>query len=279
MSASEDTTALNGAHPTAQESKSSRTNGVNDTYKAPRNNHEYDRLRIQHDMIRTAMGGKLVMAPIHFQKLDLRILDSATADGRWLVELSEKLAPSTTLVGVDLAPKHFIENRPENVDLRTHSITSPWPEEYQSSFDLVNQRHVLAIFPEETCEAIVKSLVTCVKPGGWIQLHDSDTQAIRVGEKHPAMDRFRKLIDEAWGLMGYNSSPATKLAGWLKDAGVVDVEEMIVRYDCGPCAEDRVQGQRASFTLLAMLDNVAYIAQSGSMFLSSSPPCTFCSLS
>lgn len=43
---------------------------------------EVDRLSAQHYVVKNAMGGKLVLAPIDLSKPDLRILDSATADGK-----------------------------------------------------------------------------------------------------------------------------------------------------------------------------------------------------
>jgi hypothetical protein len=58
---------------------------------APTNKQEYileasptetERLRMQHDVVKDAVGGSLVVAPIDLTKPGLRILDSATADGR-----------------------------------------------------------------------------------------------------------------------------------------------------------------------------------------------------
>jgi hypothetical protein len=42
---------------------------------------EAQRLQLQHEIIKDAMGGKLVAAPLDLSKPGLRILDSATADG------------------------------------------------------------------------------------------------------------------------------------------------------------------------------------------------------
>lgn len=45
------------------------------------NPSETERLRMQHDVVKDAMGGRLVLAPIDLTMPGLRILDSATADG------------------------------------------------------------------------------------------------------------------------------------------------------------------------------------------------------
>ena len=42
---------------------------------------ELSRLTDQHQYVKDAMGGRLVLAPIDLFKSGLRILDSATADG------------------------------------------------------------------------------------------------------------------------------------------------------------------------------------------------------
>jgi len=44
--------------------------------------HETQRLASQHEVIKEAMGG-LILAEINASAAPLRILDSATADGRW----------------------------------------------------------------------------------------------------------------------------------------------------------------------------------------------------
>jgi hypothetical protein len=49
---------------------------------------EVERLRLQHEVVKDAMGGKLIAAPIDLSVAGLRILDSATADGKSSCRLS-----------------------------------------------------------------------------------------------------------------------------------------------------------------------------------------------
>lgn len=232
------------------------------TYPGPRHDGEYSRLRTQHEMVKIAMGGKLVLAPIDLSQPGLRVLDSATADGYWLVDLASSVTQTATLIGTDLHPQHFITNLPKNISLSTHSIFDTWPAPFQKSFDLVHQRFVLPICSDEASVDAVKKLFACVKPGGYIQLHDGDMAQIAEGPQHQAMMRFRDMMQKAWTLLGYNLSPGPKLAGWLKDAGAMDIEETVLVHKSGPAAEDKLQGERATFVLLALMDGIEALAHS-----------------
>jgi hypothetical protein len=54
------------------------------------NSSETQRLRMQPDIVKDAMGGDLIAAPFDLSGTQLRILDSATADGK---SLSTPLPP------------------------------------------------------------------------------------------------------------------------------------------------------------------------------------------
>ena len=45
------------------------------------NDEEIKRLTYQHEVIKDALGGKLLLVPVDTEQKPLRILDSATADG------------------------------------------------------------------------------------------------------------------------------------------------------------------------------------------------------
>ena len=233
-----------------------------DTYNGPRTDGEYSRLRTQHEMMKTSMGGKLVLAPIDAQKPDLRVLDSATGDGYWLVDVACTLPPTATLVGTDLAPRHFLSELPANVSLTTHSILNPWPPAFRAAFDLVHQRFVLAVLSAEAGRDTTEKLFACVRPGGWIQMQDADVTVIREGPEYPVMTRFRDFMAKTWAIFGQNLAPGPSLAGWLTDAGAVDVQETIVMGRAGPAAECEVQGKRGTAVLLALLDGVTGMASS-----------------
>lgn len=187
--------------------------GPEDTYHGPRYDGEYVRLRLQHDVIKELMNMTLVHIPINLSKPDLAVLDSATADGYWSQDLAQSTAPTMRLVRADIAPQHFMQEAklPLNVSLFTQNIFDTRSEYCQNAFDLVHQRFVLPVCSDKTSiDAIVK-LLTCVKPGGWIVLHDADFDTIDEVEGHGAMERLRDVLRRSWELLGYNLSPSTKI--------------------------------------------------------------------
>lgn len=235
---------------------------VGDAYEGLRSEMEDARLRIQHEMVKTAMGGKLLFSPTDLSRPDLRVLDSATGDGYWLVDLAKSLAPTATLIGTDIAPQQFLQDLPHNVTLTTHSITEAWPTDYRSSFDVVHQRFVLALCPASTSADVIQKLFACVKPGGYIQLHEGDMTRIQDGPQHQAAAQFRDFLKEVWTTLGLtgNLKPGPQLVQWLKDAGAVDVKEEVIMNKTGAFAENETQNKRAISVLLALLDGMANIA-------------------
>ncbi|KAF3389006.1 hypothetical protein F1880_003265 [Penicillium rolfsii] len=236
----------------------SATTSVQDTYRGPRHQGEYDRLRTQHELVKTAMHGKLLYSPINLQRDNLRILDSATAQGTWLIDLAQSVPASATLIGTDIAPQHFIpaEERPRNIQLSAHSIFDTWPEEFQESFDVVHQRFVLTVCSNETAQDAIEKLFACVKPGGWIELHEGDMLSIQDGPEYPAFTRFRDVMVNAWAAIGNQPTPGKFLVPWLKAAGAVNIQQEVQTIYIGAAAEDKEQGERAVLVMLHLLDGM-----------------------
>lgn len=229
-----------------------------DTYRGPRHQGEYDRLRTQHDLVKTAMNGKLLYCPVDLTQPNLRILDSATAEGTWLIDLAHSVPSSTALYGTDIAPQHFIpeDQRPSNVHLSPHSIFDPWPASFQDSFDIVHQRFVLTVGSNDTAQEAVKMLFSCVKPGGWIELHEGNMLSIQQGPEHKAFMKFRDMMVNAWAAIGNQPSPGSFLVAWLQNAGAVDIQESVQTIKVGAASEDKEQGERAVAVLLHLLDGM-----------------------
>ena len=235
-----------------------------DTYAGPRSENEYNRLRLQHEFIKYAMDGALVLAPVDMNSPSLRVLDSATGDGYWLVDLSQKLEPSSVLIGADIALQHSIlkSELPRNVSLIHHNIFDRWADEYRQSFDLVHQRFVLMACNDQNSVEAIRRLFECIKPGGWIQLHDGDMDTIEDGPENKAMIKFREIARTGWKTLGFNLSPGPKLAGWLKEVGAVDIEDRVLYIKCGKRSPDLNQGEKVIQMLVASLDNMIGLSKS-----------------
>ncbi|OKL56654.1 hypothetical protein UA08_08297 [Talaromyces atroroseus] len=229
-----------------------------DTYRGPRHQGEYDRLKTQHELVKTAMHGKLLYSPVDLKQEHLRVLDSATAEGTWLIDLAQNVSSNATLIGTDIAPQHFTldAERPDNVQLLTHSIFDHWPEEFQNSFDVVHQRFVLTVCSNETALDATKKLFACVKPGGCIELHEGDMLSIQEGPKHPAFTKFRDTMVNAWAAIGNQPNPGKFLVPWLEQAGAIDIQHESQTIAIGAAAEDKEQGERAVRVMLYLLEGM-----------------------
>ncbi|OCK86103.1 S-adenosyl-L-methionine-dependent methyltransferase [Lepidopterella palustris CBS 459.81] len=235
------------------------TTPIKDTYRGPRHGIEYNRLRTQHDLVKYQEGGKLIQSPLALTNPSLRILDSATGDGQWLIEVADVAPATAELVGTDLAPQFFTKeaDRPANVTLTTHSIFERWPEAFRGSFDLVHQRFVLAVASDAGAQDALEKLYECVKPGGWIEVHEGDMETVEDDPvKNAAMIRFRDMMVKAWTGLGHQPSPGPRLAEWLGAVGATDVQEKVQVIKAGARNEDPVQGERALLTLLGLLDSI-----------------------
>lgn len=242
---------------TTIETTRNRDSIVQDTYPGPRHEGEYNRLQEQHDMLKEIMNGNLILAPVNLKDPNLTVLDSATADGYWLKDLAGYVPHTARLFGADIAPQNFLPNSelPSNVSLFAHNMFHPW-DGLRETFDFVHQRFVLPVCSDNTSIDVIKNLMDCVKPGGWIMLHDSDFDTIDEGPGHEAMELFRSVLRRSWKMMGYNLSPGPKIEGWLRDVGFERVQEEVLTIRVGASAENPELGAKPIRVLLAALEGI-----------------------
>ena len=141
--------------------------------------------------------------------------------------------------------------------LEIRSITCPWPKELHGSFDPVQQRLVLGACGGFPFSEAIKNLAELVKPGGCIQLIEPDqTSGIPDG---PVMGQFIELVTwvfEAVG--GHTRYPYGKK--WLREAGVVDVEERSIPLFLGAQnKESNLVARNARSTADAMILLIRYV--------------------
>ncbi|KAJ8069780.1 hypothetical protein OCU04_000196 [Sclerotinia nivalis] len=185
------------------------------------------RLINQHNVVINALGGKLVLAPIDLTQPNLRILDSATADGHWLQQLREHCGSSknNTYVGTDINSKILPTSFPPEFDFYLHNFGTPWPLATHASFDLVHQRLSLPGAAPHSLPQAVRNLFELVKPGGWIQLVEAEQIAPNSG---PVFLEFLELVRQVFEGTGAGWKYAEHLRQWLEEAGAVDIQEISV---------------------------------------------------
>ncbi|TVY91136.1 Methyltransferase [Lachnellula willkommii] len=185
------------------------------------------RLLDQHQVEIDALGGSLLQAPIELSRSNLKILDSATADGHWLQELRTQCTPqkNNKYIGIDLNPKFLPLSYPPDFEFYTHNIGEPWPESEHSTFDLVHQRLSLPGAAPYPLSQAVHNIFQLVKPGGWIQLVEAEQIAPDSG---PVFVEFLELVKDVFNATGAGWEYAKNLKGWLEAEGAVDIGEISV---------------------------------------------------
>ena len=238
----------------------------------PRHQRENDRLNVQHEIVKGLMGGKLLCAPVDLSQPKMKVLDSGTAQANWLLDFAEQTPSTTQLIGTDIAPEQFPaeSQRPSNMILQTQSIFEAWPHDFQSSFDIVHQRFVLAACKsDEQAVKAIGDLVGLAKPGAWVEFHEGNMIAIQEGPSHKSMVRFRDLAVGAWRKIGNIPDPGPRLSQWLKEAGVLDIQEEKQVVKIGATADDAKAGQNAVDLCMNMFDAIQRIMAGKSFFSSS----------
>ncbi len=156
-------------------------------YFLPNDAREINRLDFQHFLVRYAVQRNYI-APIQDPK---GILDVGCGTGRWAHEVATQF-PRTKVFGIDIDPSLARESNtiPTNYRFITGNILKelPFPD---MTFDFVHQRFLHMALPVNSWNSAVRELVRVTRPGGWVELTESDLLIHRPG---PAMQQLT-----AWG--------------------------------------------------------------------------------
>ncbi|KAI9857133.1 MAG: hypothetical protein M1813_008624 [Trichoglossum hirsutum] len=231
-------------------------------YSLPHDSAEVTRLRSQHEWFKSNIG-QLVLAPLDKTRPNMKILDSGTADGYWLLDLSASLPSSSTYIGTDVAPQLFPSDYGDAFTFECQSITEPWPLEWSDSFDLVHQRLVLPVVSPEVAREAVHNLVNMVKPGGFIQLVEPDISAIGKGivNETPAQHKYAEMNNQVFSITGGNIKPGPHLREWLEACNLEGIEDCQLDLGTGVRSKDTVMAESSIENMLRMVSNFKRAAQ------------------
>ena len=106
----------------------------------------------------------------------MQILDLATGNGIWAIELASNLASSIRpfeIVGLDISDGMFPVKHTwaDNVTFRTYDMFDDVPVEYVEKFDVVHVRFIIAAIFKSTGarDRVIKNFTHMLKPGGYLQ--------------------------------------------------------------------------------------------------------------
>jgi ubiquinone/menaquinone biosynthesis C-methylase UbiE len=101
-------------------------------------------------------------------------LEVGAGSGTVAAWLGGHVGPTGFVLATDIYPRFVEELHRPNIEVRRHDVTAdPLPE---AAFDLVHARLVLIHLPMR--DAVLRRLISAVKPGGWLLIEDFDCCAI-----------------------------------------------------------------------------------------------------
>jgi ubiquinone/menaquinone biosynthesis C-methylase UbiE len=189
-------------------------------YPLERRDGEIERLRIQGE----------AMAPDSVIMLDRigvgsgwHCLDLGCGPGGITSLMSERIGASGRVIGLDADPvfiEHARRHAPANVEFVLGNA-------YQSNlptgrFDLVHLRFVASTAGGP--EALLKEAIRLARPAGIVALQEPDMSTLNCYPPHPAWQRLKAALIEAFASAGADINLAQRLFGLARAAGLANVQ-------------------------------------------------------
>lgn len=146
-------------------------------YALPNNLQEVNRLDFQHYMLRYVLEANY-LAPLVPEQVNM-MLDVGCGTGRWIYEMAQQF-PHSRLVGIDhVLPDANLHVPPTCMFQQCNVLNGiPFPDH---QFDYVHQRLLVLALPLAKWPFVLRELVRVTRPGGWIELVESDGIFTHVG--------------------------------------------------------------------------------------------------
>lgn len=198
------------------------------TYALPKDEREINRLDLQHFIARYALQGNY-HAPLQNPRA---ILDVGTGTGRWAQEMAQTF-PAAQVTGCDLLEaetgKQAAGIVPPNYQFHTGDVLKGLSFADQS-FDFIHQRFLIMGIPTDRWPHIIRELVRLTRPGGWIEIVETETQARNPG---PNVQKYCDLVTMASKRRGIDSASVPRLGNMLQQAGLSNVQAKSVNVPIG----------------------------------------------
>ncbi|KZP32664.1 S-adenosyl-L-methionine-dependent methyltransferase [Athelia psychrophila] len=195
---------------------------VSSNYILPADDDERIRLNTQHGMMKAAFENRLVLAPVILKPGD-RVLDSGTGAASWLLDFANEVPSTVSIYGVDISSRLFPSDPPSNIQFLAGSITQ-LPENWTSTFALVNQRLLFAGLSATAWQAAFSEMYRVLEPGGWVNLCELNCDVDYLDfEYGPAVKKTMILVREIFRSANVLADAVYHLAGWLEQAGFTNI--------------------------------------------------------
>jgi len=204
-------------------------------YSLPNDRTEQLRLKDQHDAWKALMHGSIVHAPVKNPKF---IIDIGCGPGSVSQELASKF-PMAQVYGIDLSsmPEEHA-TRPPNLEYIKGDIMKllcATGDARLNNGEIDYAFHRLLLCGMTNWPEYVKTVADSVCRGGWVEMHEWEWQIFEngknVSEEWPWQE---EMIRSAWETKGLDLRCAHKVAGWMRDAGLVDIKAVSYWAPIGP---------------------------------------------
>jgi SAM-dependent methyltransferase len=162
----------------------------------------------------------------HFERLGVRegwnVLMVAGGGGSLVEWMAQRVGPTGRVVATDLDPRFLrpLADRYENLEVREHNVvTDPLPRD---AFDLVHTRLLVAHLPQRV--DVIAKMAVAAKPGGLLMIEDFDSASFGPAYPSEASEKVRQAAMSFLAANGYDGFTGRRLPGWLRQAGLVDVD-------------------------------------------------------
>jgi SAM-dependent methyltransferase len=175
--------------------------------------------------------------------------------GAWILAVAKEVGDEPELIGADISTSMFPPADanwvPPNVQFFEASTLS-LPREWTNTFDLVNQRFMIAAFTTDQWRTAVSEIFRVLKPGGKAQLVEvispsSDAVASGRIDKKYCLHRIADTITRAMDKRGQPFDCAHRIPAYLQEAGFIDVSYVDGRGPVGKYGGE--QGLRGAYVL------------------------------
>ncbi len=194
-------------------------------YILPKDLDEENRLNFQHHALHLTLGNHY-LAPLPPQVQT--IVDVGAGTGIWSMEMA-RLFPESLVLGLDVDAALLSKTPPANCLLRVGNILTglPLPDQFA---DFAHQRFLVLAIPDARWPGVVRELVRVTRPGGWLELIETDARVQAGGPATEQMMAWVDLLRAARGLLG---EPVKHLGELLHQEGLQEVETQVIHLKVG----------------------------------------------
>lgn len=228
--------------PTASTTGSQRRRSVSDFFakrkqslKMTISQDEYkenDRLQRLHYLLKSARKGNF-WAPIQVQG-DYTFLDVGCGGGIWSLEVAVQY-PTARVIALDIKFPQTLHYSPKNLECKVMDIMEEWQGIADNSVDFIFQRNMGQTIKTDKWEFVLKEMYRTLKPGGFIELFESDLYHHNPGPVQQAFDSFLKTqCDEG----GIEFALADTIPEVIKAAGFTELNTRLLDLPVGEWPSD-----------------------------------------